>query len=297
MTGEAEPPHALRIGQSLELWRAPVIASRAWIGEVVLRQFAAGADTIDINTGAQHGARALIEAAALVRPLAPTAPLFLDSADSLALLAALEAVPAPVVANAVALGEAAELALLEAVARAHGGAVLTARLHDEQRVASTEELTHALATGIQRARNAGVEGTLYLDCLAYPPAVDHERWLRSFEMVRIAAGPNRTALLAVGNVGHGAPGRLRPWLRLVTLALAHGAGARALILPVEEGRLLSALRLLEGERVAANDLDHWLLEVAEAGREGAWPPPWPPEGVPAAALEAWTVVLGAARAA
>lgn len=298
MNSEAEPRRTLRIGQSLELWRAPVIAARAWMGEVVLRQFAAGADTIDINAGARGAARALIEAAELVRPLAPETPLFLDSGDSLALLAALEAIPAPVVANAVALGEAAELVLLETVARAGAAAVLTPRLHDEQRFASTEELTHALATGIQRARRAGVQGALFLDCLAYPPAIDHDRWLRSLEMARIAAGPNRNALLAVGNVGHGSPARLRPWIRVITLALAHGAGASALILPVEESRLLGALRLLQGERPPTSELDAWLVDLAEAGREGAWPPPHPPEGpppegAPPALLEAWAVVLGA----
>ena len=116
-------------------------------------------------------------------------------------------------------------------------------------------------------------------------------------MARIAAGPNRNALLAVGNVGHGAPGRLRPWLRLITLALAHGAGASALILPIEERRLIEALRLLKGDRSSSSELDDWLLDVADAGREGDWPPPPPPEGPPPegsppALLEAWAVVLG-----
>lgn len=298
-------PRTLRVGQSLELWRTPTVASQAWITEVALRQLQGGADALDINAGAgsaSHAARTLAEAARLVRPVAPRVPLFLDSGDAFAVMDALDAVEGPLIANAVVLDEAAELVMLEHIARVRASAVLTPRLYDERRVASAEELADAFVAGVRRAREAGLDEELYLDCLAYPPAVDHERWLRSFALVRLVEGAHRHALLALGNVGHGSPGRTRHWLRLVTMALAHGAGVTAFLLPVEDRRLPLALALLDGERHARSAMDDWILDVAESGGSGVWPPPAPPEGAaplgappegaPPALVEAWRVVLG-----
>jgi hypothetical protein len=158
---------------------------------------------------------------------------------------------------------------------------------DTGRVASASEVAAALTAGADRATAAGVTGPLFLDCLAFPAATDPARYRRSIEVARALAGGSARPLVAVGNVGHGAAGRLRRWLRLVYVALALGAGAGALILPVTETALIDAVDLIEARRAAAHDLEHWLLSLAEAGRDGTWPPPPPPAGAADALREAW----------
>jgi len=245
----------------------------------------AGAQALDLNAGIEGGARALLDAATRVRALAPGTPLFLDTADPATLAGAVTRAPAPVVANAVVLGDASEGALLDAIASVGAGAVLSPRAHDTGDALPARALLEVLASGLERARTAGVRGPLYLDALAYPPAIDRRRWHRAIEVVRAAREVEAIALLAIGNVGHGAPVKLRPWLRLVTCALAVGAGARALILPVLERPLIEAVHLLEGRRAPSSELDPWLLALASDG------PTSPPPSAPRPLIEAWAVCL------
>jgi hypothetical protein len=231
------------------------------------------------------GAGTLIEAA---RAASEGVTVFLD-ASAPALIEAVGAVRAPAVANAVALGETGAQALIEAVARAGAGAVLSPRLADRSRVASIDELASILLEGAERSVRAGAAGPFFFDCLAFPVASDPPRWRRSIELVRMLPGGAARALVAIGNVGHGAPSALRPWLRLIYLALALGAGAGALILPVEEPRLVEAARLIDDFRPAADDVDAWLLETARAASRGSWELPRPPASAPQALIEAWAL--------
>lgn len=244
----------------------------------------AGAHALDLNAGIDGRSDPLLDAASRVRVVAPNTPLFLDTGDPTALAHVIARAPAPVVANAVVLGDGSEPALLDAIAHAGAGAVLSPRGYDGGDALSAGALVDQLLRGVERARAAGVHGPLYLDALGYPPAIDRGRWRRSVEVARAMPDVNAALLLAIGNVGHGAPPRLRPWLRLVTLALAVGAGARALILPVLERPLIEAVHLIEGSRTAAGNLDEWLLAVAPG--EGDTPNP-PPASAPRALLEAW----------
>ena len=267
------------------------------LASFVGRRLENGAHALDLNAGIDGQAHALLAAATRVRVVAPGTPLFLDTGDPAALASVIARAPAPVVANAVVLGDDSELALLEAIARAEAGAVLSPRGFDEAEPLPVDALVERMRAGVDRARAAGVAGPLYLDALAYPPAFDPWRWRRSVEIARAMPEIDAAVLLAIGNVGHGSPPELRPWLRLVTLALAVGAGARALILPVLpvlEGSLVHTVPLLEGRRAPVDDVDRWLIEVAEVARQsvgGTWPSP-PPASAPHALLEAWAICLG-----
>lgn len=196
------------------------------------------------------------------------------------------------VLNAVPLGTPEADGLFEALAETGAGAVLSPRAADLEHVATTDELAGALLEGARRATEAGVTGALFLDVLAYPPALDLPRWRRSVEVSHGLASKGTRPLVAVGNIGHGAPPRLRPWLRLIYLALALGAGAGALLLPVEESRLVDAARLIEGDHRPANDLDAWLLDLARSAERGLWALPRPPASAPDALLEAWALCAG-----
>lgn len=221
---------------------------------------------------------------------------FLDSGASDQLSEALRQLSAHersrAVLNAVPLGTPEAHGLFEALAETGAGAVLSPRAADLEHVATTDELSGALLEGAWRATEAGVTGALFLDALAFPPALDRPRWRRSVEVSHALASAGARPLVAVGNVGHGAPSRLRPWLRLIYLALARGAGADALILPVEDSRLLAAVRMIEQERPAAGELDHWVLDTSRAAAEGWWGLPRPPASAPDALLEAWALCAG-----
>lgn len=256
------------------------------------RRLEAGAHALDLNAGIDGRAAVLLEAARRVRTYAPSTPLFLDTADAEALAQATASAQAPIVANAVVLGDASELATLEAVARADAGAVLSPRMLDEVEALAAEPLADILRRGIERARQAGIRGPLYLDALAYPPTVDRERWERALQVVRALAQEEASVLLALGNVGYGAAGVTRRWLRLITAGLALGAGARALILSVLERPLVEAVRALEDSRAPASELDEWLRALARASAGGASPPPPPPTSAPRDLVDAWGMCVG-----
>ena len=69
-------------------------------------------------------------------------------------------------------------------------------------------------------------------------------------------------LAAVGNVAYGAPRSVAVPLRVVCAAAATGAGARALILPVEDAACVRAVRLALGEVEPADAGEVWLCAVA-----------------------------------
>ncbi|MGE3858138.1 MAG: hypothetical protein AB7G21_14365, partial [Dehalococcoidia bacterium] len=138
------------------------------------------------------------------------------------------------------------------------------------------------------ARSAGVSGTVYVDALAYPPLSDRVRCLRSLEVLRAWRDiEGIEPLTAVGNVSYGADATHAARLRAVYAAAAVGAGARALILPVEEAATLRAARLAAGEVLPVDEEDHWLVAVAEAAHLGTRP-----AGAPEAYEQAARLVLG-----
>lgn len=188
MPAEA-PPRALLVGQSLELWRDPlrlaVLAGNyAPLVERTRAQLDLGAHALDVNLGASGDPAVFRGALAAIREAAPDVPLFLDTADARALATGLGVVRGPVVANAVPLTDPDAPALLEAAASAGAGVVLTPRLADRADPAPVELLVRLLEDGVEQAHTAGVSGPVYLDCLAFPPAHDRPRALRSIGLLR-----------------------------------------------------------------------------------------------------------------
>ena len=295
------------IGQSLELWRSPLASALARRDAAPLiasarHQLAGGATAIDVNGGAGARADDLRWAAAALRVALPGLPLFLDGGDAIALSDALRGLPgsadgsggAGLIANAAPLGGGVDAdagRVLEAAAVAAAGVVLSPRLADASRVASVDELRGLIEGGIEMAAAAGVTGPLYADALAFPPASDRARWLRSIALLRALAGsPDARPLVAAGNVGHGSPVRLRPALRRCYAALAIGAGARALILPAEDAALMRTLDLLSGAAAATDAAARWLTAVASAASiDDA---PTPPADAGEELREAWSMLAG-----
>ncbi len=306
----------LLIGQSLELWRGPLAAAAAARNGAALEaaaraQLDAGARALDVNAGARDElAPELAWAAGALAVALPGVPLLLDCGDGRALAAALRAAAetaggergevgaeadarrrSRLVANALRPGDAAAGALLDAAAASGAGLVLSpAELDGAARAdPPPAEAVALLLRARERARAAGVGGPLFADALAYPPAADAARCARSLATLRaLAAAGAREAgratlvpLVAVGNVGHGAPAELRPALRRLYAAAALGAGARALLLPVEDRALVDVVGALAplaapmgrratrppGGTAPAAELP-WLRRVARAASSG-----------------------------
>ncbi|MFN8638963.1 MAG: hypothetical protein U0360_05785 [Dehalococcoidia bacterium] len=74
-------------------------------------------------------------------------------------------------------------------------------------MASADELADAFVAGAPAgARCSTSMARSTSNCLAHPPGVDHERWQRSFALVRLVEGAPRQALLALGTWGTGRRG-------------------------------------------------------------------------------------------
>jgi hypothetical protein len=314
----------LLIGQSLELWRGPlatVVAARngSALKAAARSQLDAGAQALDVNAGAASLASELAWAASSLGAALPGVPLLLDCGDIEALAGALRATTAaatavdprhvgPLVANAFRPGDAAADALVDAAAAAGAGLVLSPAELDSALWADVpreprpaEALAALLVRSREHALAGGVEGPLLADALAYPPALDAARCARSLATLRLLAAGDAALvpLVAVGNVGHGAPGALRPALRRLYAAAALGAGARALILPVEDRALvttISALDRLPSRKVSRPPGEAptaelpWLRRVARAAAGGRSLPA-PPARAGSMPREAWELLV------
>ena len=299
-SSEAPRPEApLLIGQSLELWRGPIAGARdrgealRELDRLAAGQLALGAGALDLNAGAGAGQReSFLAGASHLAGAWPEVPLFLDCGDPGVLASALRRAseaapsrPAPLVANSLSAGGGdAEPVLHEAV-RAGAGVVISPQAADGGTAAAPARALLALCESAARSSGeAGVRGPLYADALAHPPALDAARCRRSLELLRALRGsrwPLRP-LVAVGNVGHGAPVALRPALRRLYAAAAIGSGARALILPVEDEALVASVaaitvggvdqRLRRGKPAAELPWLRRVVRIAAAGEELPDPP-------------------------
>ncbi len=313
-SSEAPRPEApLLIGQSLELWRGPLADARdpgeerRELERLAAVQLALGAGALDLNAGAGAGQRkSFLAGASHLAGAWPEVPLFLDCGDPGVLASALRRAseaapsrPAPLVANSLPAGGGdAEPVLHEAV-RAGAGVVISPQAADGGAAAAPARALLALCESAARSSGeAGVRGPLYADALAHPPAVDAARCRRSLELLRAlrdSRWPLRP-LVAVGNVGHGAPAALRPALRRLYAAAALGAGARALILPVEDEALIASVAALTGAGVEARSRRRapapelpWLRRIARAAVAGD-PLPAPPARAGRRPLGAWQLL-------
>lgn len=290
----------LLIGQSLQFRRGALAGAfarndRALVAASARAQVEAGAQALDLNFGIDppHGEAAWAVAAA--RTGAPGVPLWIDAGRPAALTAALEAcardgVPGPFVANSLPAGSgmtAGDEALARAAADADAGLVISPRRVDRDGIANGEVdwVVHEASLAVDRALHLGVTPPLYLDALAYPALLDPQGVRRSLALLRVyGARDDVVPLAAVGNVAFGAPRSVAVPLRVLYAAAATGAGARALILPVEDAACMRAVRLALGEVAPADSGEAWLVAVAAWTRDNEPLPPAPEEYREAARL-------------
>jgi len=299
----------LIVGQSMELHRRPLSeALEARAPEPLVKnarlQVEAGAQALDINAGTQGWADDFRWVAGALRRGGITQELWLDAGSAAELAAAIEGftlagIEGPLVANALPAGAAlgaAEGALLAAAARQGAGLVISPRMVDRGGVAGAEPqwVVHEAAQAVERARGWGVPGPHYIDALAWPAALDPVGCRRSLILLRSyrEAVPYALPLAAVGNVSHGSSNEVGAALRVLYAAAAAGAGAEALILPVEDRACLRAARLGAGETAPRDAIEGYLVMVAQGAEAGLIAPP-PPEDAPAAFHEAWRLIFEA----
>lgn len=289
----------LLAGQSLQFRRGPLAGAwarddRALVAAAARTQVEAGADAVDLNFGIDPPPEEIPWAVATVRAALPGAPLWLDCGRPATLTRALEACAAdgdagPLVANSLPAGggvSATDEALLRAAVAAGAGLVVSPRRVDRDGVANgeVEWVVHEASLAAERARGLGVRAPLYWDALAYPALLDPQGVRRSLALLRAYAGRDGVVpLAAVGNVAFGAPRAVALPLR-VLYAAATGAGAGALILPVEDAACVRAVRLALGEAAPADAGEAWLCAVAAWTRANDPLPPAPEEYREAARL-------------
>ncbi len=291
----------LLIGQSLELSRAALFdAVRAEDASTLLAraqaQVDAGAAAIDINTGIRADVRDVAWCVRVLREAFPALPLLVDASNAQLIAESLEAcgrdgVGGPLVANSVAVDMMGAFdtdapAVLRAAAPLGAGVVISARHADAPgAIADAEYVAYAGLRATERARAEGITGPVYLDALGYPALTDPARCARSLATLRgWRLVDHAEPLVAVGNVGYGTASALTSTLRAAYAAAAIGAGARALVLPVEDEATMRAVGVALGDRAPDGVEDAWLLDVANASREDRAPSAAPPAYVEAARL-------------
>lgn len=290
----------LLVGQSLQFRRGALAGAfargdRALVAAAAQAQMEAGAHALDLNFGIDPPAEEIPWAVAAVRAVLPDVPLWLDAGRPATLAAALEACaragPAgPLVANSLPAGggiSAADEALLRAAATAGAGLVISPRRVDRDGIANGEVdwVMHEASQAAGRALALAVAPPLYFDALAYPALLDPQGVRRSLALLRVfGARPDVVPLAAVGNIAFGAPRAVAAPLRIVYAAAATGAGAGALILPVEDAACMRAVRLALGEIEPADAGETWLAAVAAWTRSNETLAPAPEEYREAARL-------------
>lgn len=290
----------LLVGQSLQFRRSALAGAfarddRALVAESARAQVEAGAQALDLNFGIDPPPDEIPWAIAAARSAAPDVPLWIDAGRPAAITAALavcarDGVPGPLVANSLPAGTGsspADEALVAAAAAAGAGLVVSPRRVDRDGIANgeVEWVMHEASLAADRALALGVTPPLFFDALAYPALLDPQGVRRSLALLRVyGRREDVVPLAAVGNVAYGAPRSVAVPLRVVYAAAATGAGARALILPVEDAACVRAVRLALGEVEPADAGEAWLCAVAAWTRDNEVLPPAPEEYREAARL-------------
>ena len=219
-----------------------------------------------------------------MREAVPGVPLWIDAGRPTAITAAIDAcvrngVAGSLVANSLPAGVgmgAADEALVRAAAAARTGLVVSPRRIDRDGIANgeVEWVMHEASQAAGRAIALGVMPPFYFDALVYPALLDPQGVRRSLALLHVyGRRKDVVPLAAVGNIAYGAPRSVGVPLRIVYAAAATGAGAGALILPVEDAACVRAVRLALGEVEPADAGEAWLCAVAAwTARNEALPP-------------------------
>ena len=273
----------LLVGQSLELWRPPLSGAlrRREPGPLVARARrqleaarAAGLARValDLNLGLGEGvaparlANELVWAASAVRGAAPGVAIWLDCGSHEALTAALVEIPPPLTVNAVFLERPGARDLLAVAAEARAGVVVSPA---DRAGAGFDALRRAAAHARELLAESGI-GEAWFDCLAAPPPAPPSRALDLVRALAASDGtPRLRPLLAAGNAGYvaNAAPSLRAALHALYAAVACGAGAEALIAPLEQPSLLVAAAC--GGPPPGDPAGRWLREASGAAARRA----------------------------
>lgn len=211
------------------------------MGEAI-SQTAAGAEVLDVNAGLPE----LDEPATLVRLVSEiqgvsTCPLQVDSADPLAVEAAVRSYPGKPIINSTN-GKADACAAIVPIAR-HYGCALVGLALDEEGIPSTARGRADVAAKIVGVTDAcGMRrADVLIDCLTMAVSTDQSQGRTILDAIRLVKRqlPGVRCVLGVSNVSFGLP--YRELLNATFLAAAFGAGLDlAIINPLNE-RLMDAV--------------------------------------------------------
>ena len=258
------------IGEKINSTRKPIreaIAKKdtGFLQELAQAQVQAGADYIDVNTGAFPEEEAeLMEWLVQVVQEAVEVPLCLDSADPAALEAGLKANEKgkPIV-NSIT-GEVARFKKVMPLILQYQAPVLALSLDDngitktvEDRFAVARKLIEALcAEGVEQDR-------IFLDPLIQPISVQNDFGLIAIEVIRRVKKefPQVNTTCGLSNISFGLPGRAK--LNRYFLVMAMAAGLDSAILDPLDEELMDAIKASE----ALLGKDRFCMNYIKAFRE------------------------------
>lgn len=217
------------------------------IGELAVRQAAAGADILDVNVGVL-GCDEVTLIPEVVKLVASHVdlPICVDSSDTAALAAGLDAAPGKPLANSVT-GEEKSLAAVLPVVKDRGAAVI-GLLMDETGIPKTSSGRLEIAKRmVERATRIGIPlEDIVIDPLVMTVGADSaagDVTLQTIDLVRREIGVN--IAMGASNVSFGLPERST--INQAFLALAVYSGATCIITdPVKISLTLRAVDLLRG---------------------------------------------------
>ncbi len=220
------------------------------LGEEARRQVESGADLLDVNVGSA-GIDETVVLPTVVQYISEIVenPLVIDSANPMAIEAALEIYHGKALINSITAEEASLERILPLVGR-HGCAVIGLCM-DEKGIPDSATARLTLAERIlRRAESFGVKHeNLLIDPVVMSVGTDYLAAVKTLETVKLVQKElGLNTCLGASNVSFGLPDRKNIGLSFLCLAVA--AGARALIVdPTVPGlkRLLRATEMLLGK--------------------------------------------------
>ncbi len=222
----------------------------AFIQDLAIKQAQAGAAWLDVNAGT-HPDREVDDLIWLVEVVQPVVqvPLCLDSANPLALAAALKVVAQTPMINSIS-GEPKRLEEILPLVAEHGCPVIALAMDDKGIPERCEQRLEVARHLIAATRAAGVpDDRVYLDPLAMTLATNTRSALITLDTMRAIRNefPDAHLTLGLSNISFGLPARSYVNRAFLTLALAAGLDS-AILDPLdrEMRATLAAARLVLG---------------------------------------------------
>ena len=237
-----------------------------FLAELAAEQEQGGAEVIGVNVGLPGGDEEALLVEAVERlARATTLPLYIDSSQPRALMAARRAYPHKPLVGSCTGEEGSYQPLLEFLAE--HPAALVVMLNDEKGISPRVEDRLAVAAKVEDyARRVGFSPQdLVFDCLALTVGADPRAGLVCLECIRALAAQGKATIIGLSNVSYGMP--WRGLLNQAFAAMAVSAGlAAAIYNPNSPGlsrALLAADVLAARDDYAARFLEYYRREQGE----------------------------------